>query len=268
MHRYSDEQKDFIRKFAPGRYNDELTKLFNDHFGTSLAKSQIRNFKANHNIKSGVPNRRVTEDDGLFTKEQKDFIKANVKGLLNQELADLLNKTFGLSITARQMNSYKKNHGLQSGLNFQFKKGQKAWNKGMKGLDLAGENGRKTQFKKGHRPQNYRPIGSERIDSKDGYTVIKVQDEGAWNERWRHKHVVLWEKENGPVPKGYVIIFADRDKRNFNMENLLLVSRAQLALMNKNDLFQNDADLTKLGIVMADIHLKIGDRKRKEGSRS
>ncbi|WP_233095997.1 hypothetical protein [Alicyclobacillus sp. SO9] len=116
MSRYTQEQTEFIREVAQGRYNTEIAALFNARFGTNVTDGQMKSFKANHQIKSNVLKRRRTEPAGLFTNEQKAFIKDNVKGLSNQKLADLVNKRFGLSITARQMNTWKKNHGLTSGL--------------------------------------------------------------------------------------------------------------------------------------------------------
>lgn len=259
MHRYTKEQADFIRKIAPGRYNDEITKLFNEKFGTNLTVSQIKNFKANNGIKSGVSTGKPGRG-GLFNEEQQDFIKKNVKGRTNQELADLVNKKFGLSITARQINTYKKNHGLRSGLDFRFKKGHQVWNKGMKGINIGGK---ETQFKKGYKPFNYKPVGTERIN-RDGYVMVKVSDEGPWHHRWKLKHKLIWENAYGPIPKGHAILFADGNKQNLNLDNLILVSRSQLAMLNKYDLIKEHADLTKIGIKIADLHLKIGERKKEK----
>ncbi|MCU7356274.1 HNH endonuclease [Enterococcus dispar] len=54
--------------------------------------------------------------------------------------------------------------------------------------------------------------------------------------RWEPKHRVVWEKENGPIPHNYVLIFKDGDKRNIDLENLMLVSRRELAIINKKKL--------------------------------
>ena len=51
----------------------------------------------------------------LFTEEQEKFIRDHAKGLYNKELADLVNKKFGLSITTSQVRAYKKNHKISSG---------------------------------------------------------------------------------------------------------------------------------------------------------
>ena len=110
---------------------------------------------------------------------------------------------------------------------------------------------------KGQKPHNYKPVGSERVNG-DGYVDVKIADPN----KWRAKHRLLWEEENGPIPKGYVIIFGDGNRRNFQQDNLILVSKSQLAILNKNQLIQNDADLTRAGIVIADIYKKIGERKK------
>jgi hypothetical protein len=124
----------------------------------------------------------------------------------------------------------------------------------MKGLQIGGE---ETQFKKGNRPHNYKPVGTERVNG-EGYVDVKVADPN----KWRSKHILIWEKENGPVPKGHVIIFGDGNRLNLELDNLILVSRKQLAILNKNNLIQKDADLTRTGIIVADIYRKINEQKK------
>lgn len=200
----------------------------------------------------------------LFTDELAEFVRNNVKGLSNQRLADLINEKFDLNISRQQIRTWKKNRGLSSGLTGQFEKGHVPINKGTKGMFNVG--GNKTSFKPGHKPHNYKPVGYERID-RDGYVLVKVQDDGPWHKRWRHKHKVLWEKENGPVPKGHKLLFADGNKQNICLDNLILITDAQLARLNQNDLINNDADLTRTGIIVADLISKISERNRsqKEG---
>lgn len=261
--RYSNEQKDYIRKISPGRYNQEIAELFTTKFGIEMTEGQIKSFKANHKIMSGVPRRPITGDEGLFNKEQKCFIEENVKGRLNGELAALVNKQFGLQITARQMNTYKKNHSLISGVDRRFKLGGAPANKGTKGLYNVG--GNRTSFKPGQRARNYKPVGYERVD-RNGYVLVKVRDDGPWHMRWRHKHRVLWEAEKGLIPKGFALIFADQDKANVELDNLILVPKSTLSIVNKKGLLSTDPDLTKTGLIVADILKTIGDRKRGEGN--
>lgn len=64
------------------------------------------------------------------------------------------------------------------------------------------------------------------------------------------------------MPKGHAVIFGDGNRRNFELDNLILVSRAQLAILNKHNLIQMDAELTRTGVVIADIYKKIGEWKK------
>jgi hypothetical protein len=188
-----------------------------------------------------------------YTQDQVYFLTKNVKGRSTAELTKLFNKHFGLELKDSQIRSLKKRQGLTSGIDGRFKPGNVPFNKGKEGIG----GWEPTQFKKGHKPHNYMPVGSERV-SGDGYVDVKVSDPN----KWRAKHLLVWEKENGPVPKGQVVIFGDGNRRNFELDNLILVSRKQLAILNQNNLIQDDAELTRTGLIVADIIGKIGERKK------
>jgi hypothetical protein len=102
-----------------------------------------------------------------------------------------------------------------------------------------------------------RPIGSERLNT-NGYTDIKI----AYPNVWRPKHHVVWEAANGPIPEGYFVIFADRDRLNFDVDNLVLVSKGELYLMNLHGLIFPDKELTKNGKAIAALKLSISRRER------
>ncbi len=198
-----------------------------------------------------------------YSTEHIDYIKANISGCHFKELTDMLNKQFGMNLKVSAVVSLADRHGLHNGIDCrlntgykptQFKKGIIPWNKGKKGVTCGGES---TQFKKGNKPWNYKPVGSERVNT-DGYPEVKIADPN----KWKGKHILVWEATNGPVPKGHVLIFGDGNKKNVEINNLLLVSRKQLVRLNKHNLIQNDAELTRAGIVIADIYNKIGERKR------
>ncbi|EWC39606.1 HNH endonuclease signature motif containing protein [Stutzerimonas stutzeri] len=115
-----------------------------------------------------------------------------------------------------------------------FKPGHQAWNAGRKGWQ-AGGRAKDTQFKLGHRPSNtWRPIGAERTD-KGGILYRKVADTGDKKADWKAAHVLVWEEHNGPVPEGRIVIFLDRDRQNFDPENLIAVTRAYNMRRNSID---------------------------------
>jgi len=204
-----------------------------------------------------------------YTQEHIDYVAANIQGCPFKELTDKFNKQFGMSLRVSAMISLADRHGLHNGIDSrlntgykptQFKKGHVPANKGNKGVFLGGKVAEACQFKKGHKAHNWVPIGSERVNG-DGYIDIKVAD-GKLQKNWKGKHILIWEEHNGPMPKGHVVIFGDGNRRNFDPDNLILVSRAQLAVLNKNRLIQDNADLTRAGIIVADIYRKIGERKK------
>ncbi|MFS0864108.1 HNH endonuclease signature motif containing protein [Fredinandcohnia sp. 179-A 10B2 NHS] len=191
-----------------------------------------------------------------YTSKQIAFLTENVKGRTTAELTKMFNEHFGLNLKVSQISGVKKRNKLTSDMDFTFKPGHVPFNKGKKGVG----GWEPTQFKKGNKPHNHKPIGTERING-DGYVDIKIAD-GKGRHNWRAKHVLIWEKENGPVPKGHAIIFGDGDRRNFDINNLLLVSRKQLARLNQNGLIQNDVELTKAGVIVADILGKISELQK------
>ena len=188
-----------------------------------------------------------------YSCEQINFINNNYKGISTLELTEMFNKEFRTNLTKDQIRWYKKNHKLSSGFDGKFKKGNVPYNKGTKGVVKPNSG----CFKKGNIPPNHRPIGSERINV-DGYIEVKVAEPN----KWRYKQRVIWEKYYGPIPRGYVVMFGDGDKRNFNIDNLILITNRQLQVMNNKKLIQNDVDLTKTGIAIADILIKISDKKK------
>ena len=54
MFKYTDEIKNFILKNYKGIGNEELKNLINKKFDTNLTTSQIKNYKANHKLNSGL----------------------------------------------------------------------------------------------------------------------------------------------------------------------------------------------------------------------
>jgi hypothetical protein len=188
-----------------------------------------------------------------FTPYEVDFIESNVAGRSTYELTDMVNAEFDLQLGRNQIRAFIKNHKLNTGLTGRFESGQIPFNKGKKKWYAGGE---ETQFKAGRKPWNYKPVGTERVNG-DGYVDIKIADPN----KWRAKHLIVWEFAYGPVPEGYAVLFGDGDRFNFKLENLVLVSRKELAVMNHRGLIQKDTELTKTGVLIAQIVLKSGERK-------
>ena len=190
-----------------------------------------------------------------YSTEEIEWLRVNAPGKLRKDLLTMFNKRFDTDISFNQLCGTMKRYQIRNGVNGQFQKGHIPYTKGKKGITLGG---RETQFKKGNMPHNHLPVGTERIAFND-YIQVKVAEP----KTWKGKHVVIWEQVNGPVPEGHVVIFGDGNKRNFDLDNLILVSKKQLMAMNTNGLIQDNAELTRTAIIVADLYLKIGEMKRK-----
>lgn len=193
----------------------------------------------------------------------KEFILGNYKGISAQELTDRFNFHFRTSITVSMMKAYKKNHKLRSGLVTRFSKGNVPVIKGTKGIYNVG--GNKTSFKQGQLPPNTDPIGTEKV-LKDGYIWVKINDmpKAKKNINWKQKQKLIWEQVNGSVPDGYFVMFADGNNRNFDIENLVLVTKAEMLYLNRNGLIYNHAEITKSGVLIARM-ITTANSKKKRG---
>lgn len=200
-----------------------------------------------------------------WTDEVIQFMIDNYENKDNIELAKLLNKKFNLNTNGDRVSNVKVNLKRRKGIDLTtrinrgcYKKGNIPVNKGTKGMFNVG--GNKTSFKKGNIPANHRKVGEERM-KKNGYIEVKVQD-GCLNKNWMLKHRYIYEQYYGKIPDGCNIIFLDGNKRNFDISNLKLVSKAEDLIMNNNKLFATDKDLTYSGTLIAKVIDKSNEKRK------
>lgn len=157
-----------------------------------------------------------------------------------------------------QIKAYIDNHKLNTGRTGKFEKGNIPVNKGKKMSPEVYEKVRATMFKKGNTPGNHKPVGSERIDSKDGYVLVKVKEP----RTWKLKHRVVWEEHNGPIPKDHVIIFRDGNRLNTDISNLMMISRADNGALNQLGLYQYQGELKDAAIGIARLSRTLSKRRK------
>jgi hypothetical protein len=142
-------------------------------------------------------------------------------------LADEFEGRFGFRINRSQINIFRASHG--------------------------------TQTRRSHGGGRHRvPVGFER-ESKDGYLVIKVAEEATVpmsKDNWRLKHVWLWEQDNGPLPEGHMVMFADGDRRNFAKDNLVAVPTRLMAVMNNVGVEWHDRESLLAAVAIAEMHVE------------
>jgi hypothetical protein len=165
-----------------------------------------------------------------YTPEEIRFIRENIAGRSYADMTDLFNKHFCLR------GKKKLTFGQMKGTLIGRKMG----------------NGLSGRFVPGYIPSNRKPVGTE-CTGGSGYVVVKTADPSVW----KYKHVVIWEKAHGPLPKGHVIMFTDGNKLNLRLSNLRMVSRKVLGVMNRCGLIFPQRDLTKTGKLVAEIKVRI-----------
>lgn len=205
----------------------------------------------------------------FYAPEMDEFLTEFVPGHSEAEITDEFERRFGIRLRRSQLRNRMTTLGVRQGINTgQFKKGQPAYNKGMKQTDFmsaeAIEKTKATHFQKGQIPHNAIGfgIGRERMD-KDGYIQVKVKlhsnAEGRWNN-YRYKHVLIWEQEHGcHIPPKTAIIFADGNKRNFDPDNLVAVPRRILMIINRHHIPYFDRSSLETAMKIAEIKMKANE---------
>ena len=187
-----------------------------------------------------------------YTSEELDYLRKIVPGRSRTESFKLFNKKFEPVSEARFRNILN-NHKIRCGLSGRFKKGSVPANKGTKGLIKANSG----SFGKGRETHNKADIGKETV-TQEGYVRVKV----GYPNIWKQKHRVVWEKEKGKIPEGMYVLFLDSNKLNCNIENLALVTKSELLIINKKRLIHSNAELTSTGLNVAKLIDKVNKVKK------
>ena len=191
-----------------------------------------------------------------YTGEEIDFLRKNAPGRHYREIVEMFNRKFEYQIDTKKLKCTLRNHGLSTGLTGRFEKGITPHNKGKK---FPGT-GNKTTFRKGATPHNKMKVGEDAVTT-DGYVKTKIAEPDVWE----YKHKLIWAEVNGPIPEKHSIIFADGNKLNLSIDNLLLVSKAELLMLNRKKLISENSELTKTGLNVVKVMNKVYKIKKGGG---
>lgn len=141
---------------------------------------------------------------------------------------------------------------------YRFTKGQTPWNAGTAGTGLL--KGNSGSFKSGRMPQTWRPIGSTRI--ADGYMQRKISDTRCTRRDYVCIHHLVWRMHGRSIPRGHALVFIDGNKLNVDINNLQLISRAEL--MRRNTVHRHGPEIAQLSQLIGAIKRQINRSNAKE----
>lgn len=139
----------------------------------------------------------------------------------------------------------------------QFPPGSISHNKGQKMSSEVYSKVKSTMFKKGQQPINTKADGD----------IVTRKNTNAWGKKtyykwiriskanWKMLHVVLWENKHGPIPKGMIIVFKDKNSLNVTLENLELITRSEN--MKRNTIHNLPPELKQTVKVLSSFKRKI-----------
>lgn len=162
-----------------------------------------------------------------YLKEHEDFLRKH-ETTPRKKLAELFNTKFKTKVTHKALGQKCIKIGLVCPNNGCFKKGSIPANKGTKGLMKAN----KTSFSSGNKPMNAKRVGSV-VTRKDKNGSLYMRIKIAEPNKWQMLHVYIYEHKHGKIPKGYCVIFKDKNTLNLRLDNLMVVSRDELARLNQ-----------------------------------
>ena len=229
---FTPDRVEFLRTGYAKMTVPELTRAYNARFGTGHTECSIHSALSRRRItccRRGYPRDVYLR---VMTPEQATFVAERYREMTLTDVTAALNHRFGTTLTEKHLRHFTRNHRLRSGRTGQYDKGHRPWNHGTKGL--MGPN--PGNFRKGNIPANWKPLGTERIN-RDGYVEVKIAERDPYTgspTRYRLKHVVLWEQAHGPAPDGCVVVFRDGKKLHCEIDNLMLVTRAELMRLNQS----------------------------------
>ena len=184
-----------------------------------------------------------------YTTENITWLSANRPNYAERELSQKFFEEFKVLISPAALAQQCHKRGIKPpAINIgRIKKGNVPFNKRKKGIRVS----MTTEFKKGNKPKNTLPVGTE-VFSKD-YWYVKTAEPNTWTA----KHRVIWESVNGKIPNGSSIIFLDSNVNNFDVTNLDIVTKSELLQMNRNKYKQINQELKPSLLALSKLETKI-----------
>lgn len=113
------------------------------------------------------------------------------------------------------------------------------------------------RFKHGHK-MNTKAVGDIVYRESTGYYYIKVGESyGKGEDNYVPYHRYIYEEHYGKLSDNTCVVFLDGDITNFDINNLYAIPRRALGMMSRCGWWNNNAELTKAGLLCSELSTKI-----------
>lgn len=251
-------------------------------FGVRVSVAQLKAANSNHEF--GRVNRSVPRpNQRLFSDAERAWLRAHYPRHAPSETLILFNETWKRSITREQLAAAQQRYRLPpSPYDGKIRPGDpRCGNSGPEQKAAFLEASKATRFRKGHVPPNRVPLYTERVSHVGGRRYLEIKVPGAspnpakralktdQKTHWVGKGRWVWERENGPVPEGHVVVMLDGDPMNCEPDNLECVPRGVLARLNhRHAAPYAGAEINPARIRIAQIRQAVADVQRAPNRRT
>lgn len=197
-----------------------------------------------------------------WTNEEIEYLREIYPYYTNKEIVFMLEKKFNFTVKAHTIKTMKTTYNFPNKINpnpKRFKKGHTPWNKGVPHSKETKKKLERVTFEKGNKTWNTKPIGTTRVN-RAGYKEIKVANPNKWEKYHRYIYEKAHKEKLSSTDR---VIFADGDKTNFNIDNLVKVQLSDLVYLNRSDLISNNKEITKANIYINRINVKVRELEEK-----
>ncbi|KKL93990.1 hypothetical protein LCGC14_1869180 [marine sediment metagenome] len=260
--KFTPEQLHFLEEQYQKLTVADLSVAFNKRYRRAQTPGSIKVCLRNHRIRCDHKSKGYRGQ--LMNAKQYAWVKERYREIPRTPLTAEFNAMFGKNITVVQMTTFLKNHGVLSGRDGKYKEGRPSTPAMRAALMRPGQTN-STSFKPGPRPDQERPMWSERVDTK-GSVWLKIPEADPHRPgvpyRWVPKAPVVWEQANGPKPPKHIITFKDCDQLNCDLGNLICISRQLLFRLNKYDYMRQPAALRPSIFAIAELEVALFARQK------
>lgn len=165
-----------------------------------------------------------------YTKEFENFVRKNVSNYTKEDFRLLLQNKLNIELSSDALRRYLNRKHIKERYK-DYKKSQ---------IRLVKKDN----------------IGTEIMTPEGIYVKVAQPD------KWRRKSRVMYEKyHNCKLRDDEYIVFLNQNNTDFSKENLIKLSKSEIAYLHNFKTFSSDPKLTKLGILSAKLFIKTKEKQ-------